>query len=59
MDITMYIVGFVIFAVYMYFTIWNINNGSKKQEQNSPQDYDVVDFDGMGNFSRFPNKVKK
>jgi hypothetical protein len=55
----MYIVGFVIFAVYMYFTIWNINNGSKKQEQNPPQDYDVVDFDGMGNFSRFPNKVKK
>jgi len=57
MSVTMYIVGFVIFAVYMYFTIWNINNGSKKQEQKPVQDYDVMDFDGMGNYSRFPNKV--
>jgi len=56
MSLSMYIVGFVIFAVYMYFTIWNINSGAQKQEQRPPQDHDVMDFDGMGNYSRFPNK---
>lgn len=54
MSFSMYIVGFVIFAVYMYFTIWNINNGSKKQEETRLDQYDVMDMDGMGNFSRFP-----
>jgi len=54
MSISMYIVGAAIFAVYMYFTIWNINNGSKKQEEARPTEYDVMDMDGMGNFSRFP-----
>jgi hypothetical protein len=38
----------------MYFTIWNINNGSKKQEETQTNQYDVMDMDGMGNFSRFP-----
>jgi|TARA_R100000908_G_C3748556_1_gene143440 hypothetical protein len=33
MSTSMYIVGFVIFSVYMYFTIWNIYNGSKKMEE--------------------------
>ena len=47
-------VGAIIFALYMYFTIWNIFNGSKKQrEENSPV-ADKTDMDGMGNFSRFP-----
>ena len=50
----MYVVGFVIFAVYMYFTIWNINRGSKKQETIQQKEHDVMDTDGMGNFSRFP-----
>ena len=50
----MWIVGGIIFAVYMYFTIWNINNGSKK-ETTVDSSYDVMDEDGMGNFSRFPS----
>ena len=52
----MYIVGFVIFVAYMYFTIWNINNGSKKKEKKSSLEPDVMDMDGMGNFSRFPKQ---
>ena len=53
----MWIVGSVIFAVYMYFTIWNINNGSKQIQQREDASYDVMDMDGMGNFSRFPTNV--
>jgi len=57
MSTTMWIVGGIIFIVYMYFTIWNINNGSKKVER-PEESYDVMDMDGMGNFSRFPTKEK-
>ena len=53
----MWIVGSVIFAAYMYFTIWNINNGSKQIQQREDASYDVMDMDGMGNFSRFPTNV--
>jgi len=58
----MFIVGTVIFAVYMYFLIWNILYSSRKQrEGNSPGlkgiGDDVVDYDGMGNYGRFPSKV--
>ena len=58
MNVTMWIVGSVIFAVYMYFTIWNINNGSKQTQQREDSSYDVMDMDGMGNFSRFPTNIK-
>lgn len=35
MGIGMYIVGTIIFLVYMYFTIWNIfYNGNKQAEEN-------------------------
>ena len=54
----MWIVGSVIFAVYMYFTIWNINNGSKPPAQREDTSYDVMDMDGMGNFSRFGTNIQ-
>ena len=54
----MWIVGSVIFAVYMYFTIWNINNGSKPPAQREDTSYDVMDMDGMGNFSRFGTNIE-
>ena len=54
MSVTMWVVGSVIFAVYMYFTIWNINNGSKPPPEREDASYDVIDMDGMGNFSHFP-----
>ena len=58
MSVTMWIVGSIIFAVYMYFTIWNINNGVKPPAQREDASYDVMDMDGMGNFSRFPTDIK-
>ena len=58
MSITMWIVGSIIFAIYMYFTIWNINNGVKPPPQREDASYDVMDMDGMGNFSRFPATKK-
>ena len=58
MSVTMWVVGSVIFAVYMYFTIWNINNGSKPPAQREDTSYDVMDMDGMGNFSRFGTNIE-
>ena len=58
MSLTMFIVGFVIFAAYIYFTVWSIfYNSRKQQEENYPNLTgmgDTIDYDGMGNFSRFP-----
>jgi hypothetical protein len=66
MNIAMFIVGFCIFSVYIYFTIWSIfYNSRKNREENYPNYYsrhgqvDNMDSDGMGNFSRFPNKKEK
>lgn len=37
MSITFFIVGAIIFAIYMFFTVWNIVYSSKKQrEENYP-----------------------
>ncbi len=52
----MFIIGFIIFVIYVYFLIWNVFYSSKKQREengyaNQP---DVLDSDGMGDFSRFP-----
>ena len=58
MSVTMWIVGSVIFAVYMYATIWNINNGAKPPAQREDASYDVMDMDGMGNFSRFGTNIE-
>ena len=58
MSLTFFFVGGLIFAVYMYFTIWNIFYSSKKQRQENYPTIDNIaddiDLDGMGNFSRFP-----
>ena len=57
MSLTMFIVGFVIFAAYIYFTVWSIfYNSRKQQEENYPNLSgmgETIDYDGMGNFSRF------
>lgn len=62
MGTSMYIVGAIIFGVYMYFTIMNIFWSSKKQrEENYPSlrdQNDFIDYDGMGNFSRFPKELE-
>lgn len=61
MSPTMFIVGTVIFGVYLYFLIWNIFYSAKKQrEENYPGLTgmgDPVDYDGIGNYGRFPSTV--
>ena len=52
----MFIIGFIIFVIYVYFLIWNIFYSNKKQREENKygEQPDVLDTDGMGNFSRFP-----
>ena len=56
MGLAMFIIGFIIFVIYVYFLIWNIFYSSKKQREENEygEQPDVLDTDGMGNFSRFP-----
>jgi uncharacterized membrane protein len=58
MGLGMFIIGFIIFLFYVYFLIWNIFYSNKKQreENNYGTETDEIDTDGMGNFSRFPDK---
>jgi|TARA_B100001063_G_C16576306_1_gene458466 hypothetical protein len=61
MNIEMFIVGFVIFSGYLYFLIWNIITQNRKQRESNYPDIedDSVDYDGMGNYGRFPEKNNK
>ena len=54
----MFIIGFVIFVIFVYFLIWNVFYSSKKQREENAygKEHDVLDSDGMGDFSRFPKK---
>ena len=56
-----FFVGSVIFALYIWFTVWIIFDQNKKQreENNYYVEGDVMDMDGMGNFSRFPDDKSK
>jgi len=56
MSLTMFIIGLVIFIIYVYLLIWNIFYSTKKQRQENrySDQPDVLDSDGMGDFSRFP-----
>tara|TARA_B100000989_G_scaffold66238_1_gene46091 strand:+ start:410 stop:607 length:198 start_codon:yes stop_codon:yes gene_type:complete len=61
MSLLMFVIGFILFSIYIVFLIWNINyNGKKQQEENYPtlQD-DVIDMDGIGNQGRFPVEIDK
>ena len=51
----MFIIGLVIFIIYVYFLIWNIFYSTKKQRQENrySDQPDVLDSDGMGDFSVF------
>jgi hypothetical protein len=57
-----FVVGAIIFSIYMYFTIWNINRGAKAQQQENERrelrrkysNPSHIDYDGMGDFTRMP-----
>ena len=57
----MFLIGFLIFIVYIIFLVWNIvYNGNKQQEENYPTIVrnDVIDMDGIGNQGRVPSYEK-
>ena len=58
MGLAMFIIGFVIFIIYLYFLIWNVFYNSKKQREDNAygKQHDILDSDGMGDSSRFPKK---
>ena len=66
MSTLFFIIGFCIFSLYIWFTLWIIFDQNKKQreEGNGTQGYyerhqpDAVDMDGIGNQGRFTNTPK-
>lgn len=59
MSLGFFIVGAVIFAIYVWFTLWIIVSQNKKQrEENYPTQslVDNIDMDGHGNYGRFPQE---
>ena len=59
MGISMFIVGFIIFSIYLYFMILNIFYSNKKQREENYPNYDnsnEVDYDGIGNQGRILKK---
>tara|TARA_Y100000592_G_scaffold79356_1_gene125134 strand:+ start:979 stop:1284 length:306 start_codon:yes stop_codon:yes gene_type:complete len=69
--LVMFIIGFIIFSVYLYALLRAIYWGHNSQKQdmlNDPElrNYysrhgmpDTMDYDGHGNYGRFPNVPKK
>jgi len=61
-QVIMFIVGSIIFILYMLGLLTMINRSHKEQEnefKNLSNGVDEMDMDGMGNFSRFPNKENR
>ena len=66
MSFVFFVVGFCIFSLYIYFTMWVIFDQNKKQreEGNGTQRYyerhqpDAIDMDGIGNQGRFTYSPK-
>lgn len=63
MGFIMYIIGFIIFSLYILFTAFNIK---KDVKEDKTRDYyrrhkqpDIVDYDGMGNQGRIPRSLNK
>lgn len=56
MGMIIFIVGFVIFATYVFFYIFNAKE--EEREERIKLD-DSIDYDGHGNWGRFPPPKKK
>tara|TARA_B110000259_G_scaffold21055_1_gene21797 strand:- start:321 stop:515 length:195 start_codon:yes stop_codon:yes gene_type:complete len=55
----MFIVGVIIFVVYVYFLLKIIRKQHKIQRKENMNSYDSSDFDGIGNQGRIPDKNAK
>ena len=54
----MFIIGSVIFVVYVYFLLSIIKKQHKIQRKENSSSYDTNDLDGIGNQGRFPSPDK-
>lgn len=52
----MFFIGLTIFIVYVYFLLKIISRQHKIQRREHSSAYDAVDYDGMGNQGRIPEK---
>ena len=52
----MFIVGCIIFFIYVYFLLTIIIKQHKIQRKENIRSYDTNDIDGIGNQGRFPSK---
>ena len=60
MNLLIFIFGFIIFIVYVYFLLTIISKQHKIQRNEHQNAYDELDMDGIGNQGRFPmNDSKK
>ena len=55
----MFVIGSVIFIIYVYFLLKIIRTQHKIQRKENITSYDSNDLDGMGNQGRFPDKKPK
>ena len=55
----MFVIGSVIFIIYVYFLLKIIRTQHKIQRKENISSYDSNDLDGMGNQGRFPDKKPK
>ena len=55
----MFVIGSVIFIIYVYFLLKIIRTQHKIQRKENITSYDSNDLDGMGNQERFPDKKPK
>jgi len=59
MSISFFIVGAVIFAVYVYMLLTVIVGQHRKQRREHHSAYDLQDNEGHGNYGRVPDKKPK
>ena len=68
MNITMFIIGSIIFVAYMFGLLYAVNWGHTTQRDEMERDrelqqffnkHDMIDYDGMGNQGRMPAPKKK
>ncbi|MDG1762444.1 MAG: hypothetical protein P8H38_04220 [Flavobacteriaceae bacterium] len=52
----MFIAGFIIFVIYVYFLITIVRKQQRKKLLNPSDSFDTNDLDGIGNQGRFPSK---
>ena len=55
----MFVFGFVIFAIYVYFLLSIIKKQNQTEDKEVMNIHDLNDLDGMGNQGRIPDKKTK